>query len=88
MAGKIFIFSSQQQNISSHMTQISEHINSSNHKIHSYDQMRKLIVKLGSKKGKNIDKYSFQLTGLQNPLLMNIFVALKRIYPMLIGNLI
>ena len=32
--------------MSSHMAHISEHINSSNHKIHSYDQMRKMIVNL------------------------------------------
>ena len=32
------------------MSQIIEHINSSNQKIHSSDKMRKVIVKLGSNK--------------------------------------
>ena len=32
------------------MTQISEHINSSNQKIHSYEKMSKMIVNLGSNK--------------------------------------
>ena len=39
-----------------HIYQISEHTNSSNNKIYSYDQMRKIIVNLCSKKGKNSDK--------------------------------
>ena len=34
------------------MYQISEHINSSNHNIHSRDQMSKIIVYLGGKKFK------------------------------------
>ena len=34
------------------MAQISEHINYSNHKIHSYYQIRKIIVNLGIKKDK------------------------------------
>ena len=54
------------------MDQISEHINSSNNKIHSYDQMRKMVVNLGSKKGKNNYKSSPKLTCLQNSLLMSI----------------
>ena len=52
--------------------QISEHINSSNHKIHSYDQMRKIIVTLGSKKGNKYDDSSTKLTNIQNELLMSI----------------
>ena len=36
------------------MAQIRQHINLSNHKIHSYDQMSKMIVNLGSKKCKKI----------------------------------
>ena len=54
------------------MDQISEHINSSNNKIHSYDQMRKMVVNLGSKKGKNNYNSSPKLTCLQNSLLMSI----------------
>ena len=40
------------------MYQISEHINLSNHKIHYHDQMRKVIVNLGSKKGKNKNNFT------------------------------
>ena len=43
------------------MAQISEHINDSNHQIHSYDQTRENIVNLGSTKGENNNKPSFQL---------------------------
>ena len=35
------------------MAHISEHINSQNQKIHSYDKMSNIIVNLGSKKGEN-----------------------------------
>ena len=35
------------------MDHISEHINDSNEKIHSYDQMRKLFFNLVSQKGEN-----------------------------------
>ena len=58
---------------SSHMDQISEHINSSNHKIHSYDQIRKSIVNLGSNKCENNNNSTFQISCLQNLLLMSIF---------------
>ena len=74
--------------LSSNMVQISEHINSSNHKIHSYDQMREIIVNLGSNKGKNNNNNSPQLTCLQSSLLTSIVENLKRIYPILIGNMI
>ena len=53
------------------MAQISEHINYSNQKIHSHDQMIKMIVNLGSKKGQNKDA-SCQITHLQNSLLISI----------------
>ena len=36
--------------LSSHMDHISEHINSLNQKFHSYDQMIKFILNLGSNK--------------------------------------
>ena len=52
------------------MAQISERINSSNHKIHSYDQISKIIVSLGSKKYKNNNNYTYQLSRLQYFLLM------------------
>ena len=54
------------------MDHISEHINYSNHKIHSYDQMIKMIVNLGSKKLENNDTSTCQLTSLQSLLLMSI----------------
>ena len=54
------------------MDHISEHINYSNHKIHSYDQMRKMIINLGSKKLENNDTSTCQLTSLQSLLLMSI----------------
>ena len=54
------------------MDQISEHINSSNQKIHSYDQMRKNIVNLGSNTCEDNNKSTRQLNHLQNSLLMNI----------------
>ena len=57
---------------SSHMDQISEHINSSNHKIHSYDQMGTMIVNLSNKKCKNNNKSTDHLNEIQKSLLMSI----------------
>ena len=54
------------------MARISEHINSSNHKIYSYDQIRKMIVNLGSKKCQNNKNSTCQLNRLRNSLLMSI----------------
>ena len=48
------------------MAQVSEHINSTNNKINSYDQMIKMIVYLGNKKGDNKDNYYPQLYNLNN----------------------
>ena len=54
------------------MDQISQHINSTNHKIRSYDQMSKMIVRLDSNKGeKNYDP-SNKISPPHNPLLMSI----------------
>ena len=58
--------------LSSHMAQISEQINSSNNKIHSYYQVIKMIVNLVSKKEENNDTSSCQLTCIKNSLLMSI----------------
>ena len=55
------------------MAQISEHINSSNHKMHSYDQTRKMIVNLGSNKFENNDTSSCQLNHLHNLLLISVY---------------
>ena len=41
------------------MYQISEHINFLNHNIYSYNQMKQMIFKLGSKKGKKKTTTSF-----------------------------
>ena len=70
MVSIIVIFCSQWQEFSSHMDQLSEHINSSNQKIHSYDQIIKIILNLGSKKFENNDTSTFQLTHIQNSSLM------------------
>ena len=58
--------------LSSHIYQISEHINSSNNKVQYYYKMSKMIVHFGSKKGKNYDNSSPQITHLHNSLLMSI----------------
>ena len=55
------------------MDQISEHINSSNHKIHFYDQMGKMILKLSNKKCKNNNKATGQINQIPKSLLMRIF---------------
>ena len=57
----------------SHMDHISEHINYSNHKIHSYDHMGKTIVNLINKKFENNNKSTGHLNQIQKLLLMNIF---------------
>ena len=54
------------------MDQISEHINYSNNKIHSYDQMRKVIVSLDSKNYKNNNNPTWKLNHIHNSLLMSI----------------
>ena len=54
------------------MAQISEHINSPNHKINSYDQIIKMIVNLVSKKVIKNGNYYCQLNHLQNSLIMSI----------------
>ena len=58
--------------LSSHMAQISEHTNSPIQKKYSYDQMIKMIVNLGSKTGENNYNSSPQLTHLHNSILMSI----------------
>ena len=71
------IFFLNDNKLSSHMDQISEHINYSNEKNHSYDQMRKIIVNLGSKKCENNNNSTCQLSCLQNFLLVNIVDTLE-----------
>ena len=58
--------------LSSHMAWISEHINLSNQKIHSYDQMRKIIVNLIIKKYEDNNNSTCQLNHLHNSLLVSI----------------
>ena len=55
------------------MDQISEHINSSNHKIQSYDQMGTMIVNLSNKKCKNNNKSTVNLNHIQKSFLIIIF---------------
>ena len=52
------------------MSQISEHINSSNNIIHSYDQMKTIIVNLGIHKCEDNNNSTHQMNHLQNWLLM------------------
>ena len=54
------------------MAQISEHANYSNHKIHYYDQMIKMIVNLGIKNCEDNNNCTFQLNHTHNSLLMSI----------------
>ena len=54
------------------MDKISERINHSNHKIHSHDQMRRIIVNLVSKKCEDNNNYTRQLNHVKNLLLMSI----------------
>ena len=58
--------------LSSHMAHIIERINSSNNKIHSYDQMGKIIVKLSNKKWENNKNSTGHLNNIQKSLLMSI----------------
>ena len=58
--------------LSSHMSQINEYINSSNLKKY-YNKVSKMIVKLVINKGKNKDNTYPQLIRLHNSLLMSIF---------------
>ena len=66
--------------MSSHMSQIIEHMNSSNRKMHSYYQTSKIIVNSGSKKGENNDNPSLQLNHPKNSLLMSIVHTPENIY--------
>ena len=70
MSGIIVIFVLNNSTLSSHMDHISEHINSPNHKIHSYDKMNRMIVNLGSKTYENNDTSTGQLTRLHNCLIL------------------
>ena len=63
--------------LSSHIDQISEQINYSNQKIHSYNKIINMIVNLGSKKGKKNDNSSPQITCLYNSSLMSIVETLE-----------
>ena len=56
--------------MSSHMAQVNKHINSSNHKIYSHDQMGKIIVNLSDNKCYNNNKSTGHLNQIQKLLLM------------------
>ena len=72
MAGISFIFCSQGQEIIITYGSVSEHINSSNHKIISFDKMSKIIVKLGSEKCETNKNNTCQLICLYNSLILSI----------------
>ena len=63
--------------ITSHKAQISQHIFSTNHKINSYNQMIKIIVTLGSKRGDNNDNSYLQISFPHNSLIMSIFDTIE-----------
>ena len=63
---------------SSHVDQISKHINSSNQNIHSYEQMIKIIVNLLCNKCKNNNTSYFQLTRIQNYLFVSTIDTLEK----------
>ena len=52
------------------MAHISEHINSSNQKIYSYDQIGKMIVTLGNNKSKNNNNSKCHINNIQKSLLI------------------
>ena len=68
------------------MDQIIEHTNYLNHKIHSYNQMIKNIVNLGSKKCKNNNNSTCQLNHPQNLLLMSIVDTPEKGVSIFMGN--
>ena len=72
MAGKIDIFVINDKKLSSQMAQISEHINSSNQKMHSYYNMGNVTVNWSNKKCKNNNNSTGHINHIQKPLLMNI----------------
>ena len=55
------------------MAQITEHINSSNHNIHSYDKMGSIIVNLSNEKYKNNSNSTYHINLIHKSLLMIIF---------------
>ena len=72
MKGIIVIFVLNDKKLSSHIDNISKHINSSNHKIHYHDQMRKMIFNLSIKECENKNNNSTcQINNRQNILLMS-----------------
>ena len=72
MSGIIAIFLINDMKLSSYTDQISEHINSSNHKTISHDQMGKMIVNLSNKRCKNNNNSTGHLNHIQKPLLLSI----------------
>ena len=70
MTGIIFYI--HDKKLSAHINQISECINSCNHKIHSYAQMIKMVINLGSNKCEEKYNSTCQINHLQNLLLISI----------------
>ena len=59
------------------MDNISEHMNYKNHKIHSYYQMSKFIVNVGSNTYDNMNSSSPHISCIHNSLLMRIVETTK-----------
>ena len=74
----LLFFCFKRQTFSSHMSHISEHVSSSNHNIHRYYHMSKIIVDLGNKKCKNNNSSTCQLSIQQHSLLMSIVETLEK----------
>ena len=78
MAGVIAFFILIGKELSPHMKQLSENINSTKHKIHYFDQTSKMIVDLGDKKGVSNYESSSKLADIQNSLLMSIVYTTEK----------
>ena len=88
MAGLIEIFVLDDKKLSSHMYQISQHINTTNRKLHSYNQMSRKIVNLGVKKVDKNDNLFPKVMNIQNYLLMRIIYTSKKYVSNGEGNLL
>ena len=84
MEGIIVIFVLNDNKLSSHMDQISEHNNPLDHKIHSHDQTRKMVVNISSKKCENNNNSTHQPNYLQNLLLISIVDTPENMYELLV----
>ena len=61
------------------MKQLNGHMNSTNQKIHSFDNIGKSIIDLVIKKGGGNDEYYSELTDVHNSSLMGIVVTTENV---------